>query len=89
MPSAVAGILIRAFGRSTVEASDRAASTVRRVSCASRGSTSIDTRPSTWSVASYTGMNTSQAERTSSVVISNTVVSTSAPRAASARTWSS
>jgi hypothetical protein len=51
-PSAVAGILIIALGRWTVVHSERAASIVFSVSRASRGSTSIETRPSTWFVAS-------------------------------------
>lgn len=55
------------------------------VSCASRGSTSIDTRPSTPSESSHWGTSTSHALRTSSVVTVRMVASTSAPRAAPAR----
>ena len=51
-PSTVAGILMNRFGRSTVAQSRRAAAIVPSVSRASRGSTSIDTRPSEPSVAS-------------------------------------
>ncbi len=51
-PSTVAGILINRLGRSTVAQRARACSTVAAVSCASRGSTSRLTRPSTPSVAS-------------------------------------
>ena len=46
-PSTVAGILMRTLSRSTAAASSLAWSTVLPVSWASRGSTSIDTRPST------------------------------------------
>ena len=51
-PSRVAGILMKTFGRSTVDHRDFAEAIVPSVSLASRGSTSIDTRPSTPSVAS-------------------------------------
>jgi hypothetical protein len=46
-PSTVAGILIITFGRSTASYSFLAISAVWAVSLARRGSTSIDTRPST------------------------------------------
>lgn len=59
------------------------------VSCASRGSTSIDTRPSTPSESSHWGTSTSHALRTSSVVTVRMVASTSAPRAASSAIWAS
>ena len=42
----VAGILMKRLGRSTSHQSWRASAMVRSVSCASRGSTSIETRPS-------------------------------------------
>jgi len=45
-PSSVAGILIIAFGRPTLVQSSRACAIVPAASCASPGSTSIDTRPS-------------------------------------------
>jgi hypothetical protein len=45
-PSTVAGILMSTLGRSTAAARALASSTVLAVSCASRGSTSMDTRPS-------------------------------------------
>ena len=45
-PSRVAGILMYMFGRSTSHHSARASATVFSVSCASRGSTSSETRPS-------------------------------------------
>ncbi len=53
------------LGRSTIHHSARASAMVFSVSCASLGSTSIDTRPSTPSVASYTGRSTSHAQRMS------------------------
>ncbi|SKZ51947.1 Uncharacterised protein [Mycobacteroides abscessus subsp. abscessus] len=59
------------------------------VSCARRGSTSIDTRPSSPLVLSKTGLRTSQALRTSSVVSVRTVLSTSVSRAANSLIWSS
>ena len=46
VPCVVAGILISAFGRSTARHSSWAEAMVASVSCASAGSTSIDTRPS-------------------------------------------
>ncbi len=51
-PSVVAGILISRLGRSTSDHSSRAAAMVASVSKARSGATSIDTRPSTPSVAS-------------------------------------
>ena len=51
LPS-VAGILMKRFGRSTIHHSDRASATVFAASAEMRGSTSIDTRPSTVSLAS-------------------------------------
>ena len=45
-PSAVAGILMKTFGRSTSHHSCLASAIVAAVFRASRGSTSIDTRPS-------------------------------------------
>jgi hypothetical protein len=51
-PSAVAGILMYMLGRSTSHHSCLASAIVGSVSRASRGSTSIDTRPSTPSEAS-------------------------------------
>ena len=63
--------------------------TVLSVSCASRGSTSMDTRPSTPSEASHCGRSTSHPSRTSSVVTVRIVASTSAPRSASSATCSS
>ena len=82
-PASVAGILISTFGRSTILASSWACAMVASVSLASRGSTSMDTRPSTWPEVLNTAVNRSAASRTSSVVTSRTVSSTSAPRAAS------
>ena len=64
-PASVAGILIITFGRSTSHHSALASAVVLSVSWAIRGSTSIDTRPSSPSVASYTGRSTSQAHRMS------------------------
>ena len=46
-PSRVAGILMNRLGRSTSHHSARASAMVFAVSLAIRGSTSIDTRPST------------------------------------------
>ncbi len=88
-PSRVAGILMRTCSRSTAADSCLACSTVLSVSWASRGSTSIETRPSTPWVASNTGFMTSQALRTSSVVIAKTASSTFLPAAASLAIWSS
>ncbi len=82
MPASVAGILIRVFGRSTSQASCLASATVARVSCARRGSTSMDTRPSWPSVASKTGRRMSAASRTSAVVIIRIASSTVTLRAA-------
>src|SRR5690349_19557684 len=55
----VAGILMYRLGRPTSRHSTRACVMVASVSSASRGSTSIETRPSTPPVASYTGRSTS------------------------------
>ena len=88
-PSRVAGILTSTLSRSTAAESCLACSTVFSVSWASRGSTSIETRPSTPPVASYTDAMTSQALRTSSVVRAKTVSSTFLPAAASFSSWSS
>ena len=85
-PARVAGILISTFGRSTILASSLACAMVAAVSWASRGSTSMDTRPSTWPLVWKIGVNRSAASRTSSVVISRTASSTLAPRAASSAT---
>jgi len=51
-PALVAGILISVLGRSTSHASCFASATVAVVSCARRGSTSMETRPSWPFVAS-------------------------------------
>ena len=51
-PCRAAGILTNKLGRSTRHHSARASAMVASVSWASRGSTSIDARPSTPSVAS-------------------------------------
>ncbi|CFS10246.1 Uncharacterised protein [Mycobacterium tuberculosis] len=88
-PALVAGILMKRFGRSTIFHSSIACWIVFSVSCASRGSTSIDTRPSTPSESSHWGTSTSHALRTSSVVTVRMVASTSAPRAASSAIWAS
>ena len=50
-PASVAGILISTFGRSTVFHRSFASATVLPVSLARRGSTSMETRPSTPFVA--------------------------------------
>jgi hypothetical protein len=71
-----------------IHASDLASATVSAVSCARRGSTSIETRPSTPPVASNTGRSTSQPHLTSYDVISRTASSTEAPRVARFCTWS-
>ncbi len=86
-PSTVAGILMSALGRSTVAQSSAAWLIVPSVSCARRGSTSIDTRPSSPSLAPQTGMRTSHAARTSSVVSTRMIASTSAPESASSLSW--
>jgi hypothetical protein len=64
-PSTVAGILMNRLGRSTIHHSPRASAIVFAVSLAIRGSTSMETRPSTPPVMSYTGRNTSQPQRIS------------------------
>ena len=88
-PSAVAGILMNRLGRSTIHHSVRASAMVLAVSRASRGSTSRDTRPSTPSLASYTGRSTSQPHRMSYVVISRDASSVLTPlMARSASCWS-
>ena len=69
----------------TVFQRSAASATVASVSWASPGETSIETRPSTWSVASYTGRMILQASRTSSVVITRTAWSRSVPTAARSR----
>jgi hypothetical protein len=51
-PAIVAGILMNRLGRSTSHHSARASATVRSLSWARAGATSIDTRPSTPSLAS-------------------------------------
>jgi len=62
---------------------------VRCVSWAIRGSTSIDTRPSTPPVASYTGRSTSHACRTSAAVSSRSIWSVAAWRNFRSWTWAS
>ena len=61
---------------------------VASASWASRGSTSMDTRPSWPCVASAIGAKRSHASRTSSVVMRNTASSTEVPAAASSATCS-
>ena len=78
-PGSVAGILISTLSRSTCRRSSAACAMVASVSIASPGSTSMDTRPSTPSVSSYSGRKRSQASRTSVVVSVRTAVATSAP----------
>ncbi|MCY1303592.1 hypothetical protein D9M70_533060 [compost metagenome] len=81
-PSRVAGILMRTLSLLTFLYRCFASAMVPAVSQARRGSTSMDTRPSTPLVAAATGANRSQASATSVVVISKTVSSTVAPAAA-------
>ena len=88
-PASVPGILIITLGWSTVFHSAAASVTVSSVEWARPGETSMETRPSTPSVASKTGRMTLQASRTSSVVMTIVARSTSAPSAASSRTWAS
>ena len=57
-------------------------SAVAAASRASRGSTSMETRPSFAAVCSYTGERTSQAARTSSVVTVKMAVSVLVPSSA-------
>ena len=85
-PSRVAGTLMKRFGRSTSHHSPRASATVRSVSRATRGSTSMDTRPSRPPVASKTGRRTSQAARTSQALTARAASSTATPRRARSRT---
>src|SRR3954467_12326368 len=88
-PASVAGIFMNKFSRSTSHHSVLASATVLSVSCALRGSTSMDTRPSTASEASYAGRITSQASRTSRPVISRTASSTVTPCSARSLSWAS
>ena len=75
-PASVAGILMKRFGRSTSHHRVLASDWVFSVRCALRGSTSMDTRPSTPAEASYAGFITSQAQRTSYDVSRRTASST-------------
>ena len=68
-PSAVAGIFTIRLRRWIVRQRSRAATTVPSVSWASAGATSTETNPSSPSLASYTGRNTSSAPRMSWVTI--------------------
>lgn len=77
------------LGRSTSHHSARASAIVASVLRARRGSTSIDTRPSTPRVASKTGRSTSAAQRMSNVVIARTASSTVTPRVARSRSCAS
>ncbi len=86
-PASVAGILISTFGRSTSHHSCLASATVAAVSWASRGSTSMETRPSRPLEASYTGRSTSAASRTSEVVIMRTASSVVTLRTARSSSW--
>ena len=88
-PSFVPGILMNRLGSPTIRQRSAASFTVSAVSCAKPGETSIETRPSTPSVASKTGRITVHASRTSSVVMTCVALSTSAPAAASSRTCGS
>ena len=85
----VAGILMSRFGRSTSAHSRLAAAMVASVSKASPAATSIETRPSTPSVAFQVSCSTSQALRTSVVVTSKITSSTSLPAAVRLPTCSS
>ncbi len=60
-PSFVPGILMNTFGLAARTNRSLASRSVLAVSCASRGETSSDTRPSTPSVLSCTGRNRSAA----------------------------
>ena len=82
IPSTVAGILMNRFGLFTSHRSALASAIVLRVSPASPGSTSSETRPSSPPVASKTGWNTSQAQRMSKVVMARDASSTDTPRTA-------
>src|SRR6478672_8026810 len=62
-PASVAGILISWLGRSTIFHSSIACRIVLSVSWASRGSTSMETRPSTPPDASHFGASTSRHRR--------------------------
>lgn len=87
-PAAVAGIFTSRFSRAIWCHSCRAWATVAAASCASRGSTSMETLPSTPSVAAWTPASSSQASCTSRVVSASAAVSASAPWAASSATAS-
>ena len=87
-PFSVAGILISALGRSMVCESFWAMADVASASWARRGSTSMDTRPSTPWVAWAIGVNRSHASRTSSVVMRKTASSTDVPALANSETCS-
>ena len=81
-PAFVAGTLIMRFGRSTSAHSSFACAIVPSVSCARRGSTSSDTRPSTPFDSCQIGRKRSHARRTSSDVSVWMMASTSCPSAA-------
>ena len=76
-PASVAGILMKRLGRSTSHHSRRPRRRSRRCRARGRGSTSMETRPSTPGCRSSTGRSTSQAQRTSEVVSIRTASSTS------------
>ena len=81
-PSGVAGIFTNMLSRFTADRRARAMSAVAAASRASRGSTSMETRPSLAALCWYTGERTSQAARTSSVVTVKMAVSVLAPSSA-------
>ena len=88
-PSIVPGTLTITFGRFTVSHNRCASAIVPSVSCASCGATSIETKPSAPSNASYMGRNRSHAERTSSVSIASKVSPGVCPAPSSAPSCSS
>ena len=87
-PSVVPGTLIITFGRSTIAQSRCASATVSFALFAEPGETSMETYPSPPFVASYTGMNRSQASRTSDVSTSSNNSIGERP-AGAPRSWSS
>ena len=84
-PSTVPGILIMTFGRSTAANKRCASETVRWVSRASAGETSSETKPSWPPLATYTGVNTSQAACTSAIASRSKICGASCPCRANAK----
>ena len=88
-PGSVPGTLTIRLGRSISCHSDRASDTVRSVSKAWAGSTSMETYPSAPSEDSYTAANWSQAATMSSFMTAHRISRASAPCSTIGSTWAS